>query len=112
MTSVSRVSNMRKKLNQSQGVDEIKKVKDFSCEDMVLKANNCLKQAEYSYGKDVTWDKSTEYIIARLKISVKRFEETHNHAHLVDILNWIRIIWVCDTHSRAHYEDTDGSQYR
>lgn len=112
MTNVSRVAQMREKLKMVEKVDEIKKLRSFSCEDMIKKANNCLKQAEYSYGSNIIWGRNTEYLVKRLKISIEKFGETRNHAYLVDIINWARIIWVCDTHSKAHYEDTDGSQYR
>lgn len=108
----SRIGKFKKDIQKGYQFDEGLYIRAFECKDLVNKANNFLKQGAYSYGPFSIFTRTTEYIEKRMWYSMIKFQETRNHAHLVDMINWIRFLWSLDTNSKAHYDDSHTEEFK
>jgi len=108
----SRVKKMVAELLRSVPVNEIEVLRVLAARDMIKLADNRLVQAAYSYGNLSSFWKSQDYLDSRFEISVDNFFMSRNHEDLLDIINWCRILWVCDSDSRAHFRSTSSENMR
>lgn len=110
--SKSRIKDFRADILREAHVNEAEVLRVLAARDMIQLADNRLIQASYSYGPLSSLWKPQIYIDSRFCGSVGDFLITRNHEHLLDTINWCRLLWVGDANPRAHFISTTSEQNR